>query len=95
MSHSPEQPEFNPFTAPAVVPVTKAARSELDLTHYRTVHRGLQLIYYSAAALVILTILIAVSFGLIGVSSVGSGSGAGGGAEMTFGIVMALFGIGF
>jgi len=94
MNRSPDQPEFNPFAAPAVAAATNSTLSKTELTGYQTVRKGLQLIYFSAAAIVVLMILIAVVFGVIGMLSLGPNSGLGGSAEMTLGIVMILFSAG-
>lgn len=89
MSKLSEQPDFNPFATPSVVPDVNLAPSNIDLGHYASVRTGLQFIYYSAASLVLLFILVLIMFGLIAMYSVGQNP-AGNSAMDTTAVIAAL-----
>lgn len=61
MSNTNPDPDFNPYSAPAVVAEASQPQLLIQLEQYRTVRFGLQLIYYSIAAVAILMILLVVS----------------------------------
>ena len=94
MSSLPEQPEINPFATPGVVARVDPGQSDLDLKQYATVRMGLQFISYSAVALILLTILATILFGMIAMYSSGPNMGGNDAIQMTAFFTMLLFLVG-
>lgn len=61
MSNTTPGPNFNPYSAPAVAVEANPQQPWIQLAQYRTVRLGLQLIYYSIAAMAGFMILLLVS----------------------------------
>ena len=93
-SQLPAQPEFNPYSTPAVDTSQNIPFSEMQLGQYATVRTGLKLIYYSIAAVAIIAIVITfvglASAGFMA-QSVNAGVGA---AELGFAGVLFAGGTG-
>ena len=68
-----EPTPYNPYSAPAVAGSQIVNDKGIDLNRYATVRSGLQLIYYSVAAIAGFTIFFMV-FGLFGATSVTPGN---------------------
>ena len=90
----PAQPEFNPYSTPAVDTSQNIPFSEMQLGQYATVRTGLKLIYYSIAAVAIIAIVIT----FIGLASAGfmaqSVNAGVGAAELGFAGVLFAGGTG-
>ena len=89
---TPPAPEFNPFATPNVASITNAAVDDVPLQKYSLVRNGLQLVYYSIAAIFLMAILIVVG-AFVGFSSIGPGPN-GGGPPNGFGFLMIAMGLG-
>lgn len=76
MSNTPD-PQFNPFATPGVaVAPSGIASTSLPLQRYSLVRIGLQMVYYSIAAMFLMLILI-VAVSLFGFSMLRAGPGGG------------------
>lgn len=90
---STPEPDFNPFSAPAVAAAASPNQPNVQLEQYRTVRLGVQLIYYSIAATALLVILMVV-IALVGISNPGIRGNMGGTGLSTFGVVgLMAFGV--
>jgi len=83
-------PEFNPFSAPASVETaSNAPKLTIPLIGYSTVRRGLQLIYYSIAAMA----LMVISMLLMGLAGIFMSNSSVSGFEASGMAIFGLFGL--
>jgi hypothetical protein len=94
MSNLSEKPAINPFATPDVHSFAKPQFPDVDLRQYASVRSGLQFIYYSVFALILIMILGVVLLGLLGMYSAAPNSGGNNAIATTAGVIMTLFGLG-
>ncbi|QEG24195.1 hypothetical protein [Mariniblastus fucicola] len=91
MSEPLPEKDFNPFATPAIATPADNFQPVIDLARYSTVRIGLQLIYYSVAALALMVIsLVVLSFVVGGMQT----SGPGGPPPVAI-ITILILGLGF